>query len=461
MLRVLKSGLGGDVTPPSVVILSPSNGDVVPATFTVSGTATDVDSGIALVEVQVNSDPWLTATGTNSWSRAVAVTTGWNTLTAKATNGVGISTSTSINVLYDPTGPNISILSPANGTIFPNGTTSTPISGTASDPESGIALVELNVNGSGWYSASGTTSWSGTAGGLVIGTNTLYARAKNGAGLYTQTSIVVYREAPNSEYYSGPGSGTFTVPVGVYNISVVVIGAGAGGGGGKVGSVIPGQPCGGGGGGGGLVYVNQLIVTPGESFSFVSGSSPSPQIDISPDGGNSQFIGTNINIIGYGGHGGRGGFLYNGAPGAGGSYSSSISRSHTSASAASGGSGGWGGTTAYPGGGGGGAGYGTNGGAGGNGGPVYSGGGGNSGYGGSGGPSTVWTYPVPNVTGGGGGGTLIGGGLGGGGNGVAGLTGEGGSYGSGGGGSHGGGVGGIGKGGSVRIIWAHRNFPAA
>lgn len=82
-----------DSIAPAITITQPQNqatltGPASGVTFSVTGTASDATSGVALVEVQVDTGAWLAASGTTSWSRSVTITTGGShTITARATDG--------------------------------------------------------------------------------------------------------------------------------------------------------------------------------------------------------------------------------------------------------------------------------------------------------------------------------------------------------------------------------------
>src|SRR5437867_5169834 len=79
-----------DVTPPSVPITFPVNGGVYGPTSwlgAVRGSASD-SSGVKSVEVQVDGGAWGPASGTTSWSRALALPgAGQHTVSVRATDG--------------------------------------------------------------------------------------------------------------------------------------------------------------------------------------------------------------------------------------------------------------------------------------------------------------------------------------------------------------------------------------
>lgn len=91
-----------DTTPPSIAITSPANGSTVAAsTVTVAGTASD-DVALANVEVRVGAGAWAAASGTASWSAAVTLASGPNTVFARATDTAGNENDTSITIVRSP-----------------------------------------------------------------------------------------------------------------------------------------------------------------------------------------------------------------------------------------------------------------------------------------------------------------------------------------------------------------------
>lgn len=89
-----------DTTPPTVSISAPATGATVSGTVAVSGSAGD-DAALSRVEVRVDGGAWQQATGSSSWTwswATAAVTDGTHTLTARATDQAGNTTSTSRSV---------------------------------------------------------------------------------------------------------------------------------------------------------------------------------------------------------------------------------------------------------------------------------------------------------------------------------------------------------------------------
>jgi len=182
-----------DMTSPTVTISGPNGGQTFTSSpITVSGSASDPgspSSGVALVEVRVNSGAWQTANGTTSWNRSVSLASGSNLIEVRGRDNAGnYSTIPSVSVTHNPpdvSPPTVAISSPTTRQTF----TSSPIaiSGSASDPgspSSGLALVEVRVNSGVWQTASGTTSWNRSV-SLASGSNLIEARSRDNAGNYS------------------------------------------------------------------------------------------------------------------------------------------------------------------------------------------------------------------------------------------------------------------------------------
>ena len=112
-----------DPEAPTVTIDSPTDGETFTTTpIEVSGTASDVWSGVSRVEVRVNGGLWDAASGTSSWSLSVALDPGSDLIEARAWDHAGSpSTIASVSVTYSPP-PNQSptpsfVVTPATGNV--------------------------------------------------------------------------------------------------------------------------------------------------------------------------------------------------------------------------------------------------------------------------------------------------------------------------------------------------------
>lgn len=194
-----------DKVRPTVIISSPATARTytTPQTITITATATD-NIGVERVEFYDSiafkgadtSQPFTcdwpvagTDNGAHPWTARVFDTAG----------NIQTSAVVTLTVSIDGTPPVVTIANPASGAKLTSATVR--VSGTASDaalPSSGIALVELQVNGAGWQAASGTASWSRTV-TLSPCNNIIEARSQDKAGHYSLVvSIPVSYTPPNT-----------------------------------------------------------------------------------------------------------------------------------------------------------------------------------------------------------------------------------------------------------------------
>jgi hypothetical protein len=198
-----------DITPPTVVMSSPTNGQVLTTSpFTVTGTATDPGSptsGVSIVQLRLNGGNWTNATGTTSWTRTgVTLSNCANTIEARSLDKAGNYSAIASNlVFYTP--PNTVPSSPTN--VSPaagaKGLSVTPTlqASVFADPDP-VCLGDVHassqwlvLNGAGVPVAdSGTdavnkVSWSVPAGKLYYGSNyqwqVRYRDSRNGWSSYS------------------------------------------------------------------------------------------------------------------------------------------------------------------------------------------------------------------------------------------------------------------------------------
>lgn len=144
--------------------------EAVPATFILSGNATDNGSGVASVEVSVDYGPYVAANGLDTWSYALSVVDGSYGVRVRVTDAVGnVGASIGHTVVADAHAPEVSLDALPATPVAPGAdpATGAPIvalAGSASDAVSGIATdaVEVQivpspsagvVSADGWQSA--------------------------------------------------------------------------------------------------------------------------------------------------------------------------------------------------------------------------------------------------------------------------------------------------------------------
>jgi len=213
---------------PVSAITSPLDGGFVGGQVYIEVSAEDDGSGVASVEVQAGAgEAWATAALSGShwlflWDTGT-IGDGQYTLRSRATDvfghqeipgpGVGVT------VENDP--PNSTILAPAGGELIGRGFYT--ISGTASDPGSGVASVQVSTNSGGsWNAAAGKESWSYAWNVSNLnsywGPRAILARAIDNAGNYETTpaavTVTVDTIPPLVNILSPPSPSFFHYPVG-------------------------------------------------------------------------------------------------------------------------------------------------------------------------------------------------------------------------------------------------------
>jgi GH18 family chitinase/chitodextrinase len=225
--------LGGTTTPvnqaPVVGLTSPAAGAsaIAPATFTLNATATDADGSISKVEFYNGSTLLFTdntAPFSYSWT---AVAAGSYTLTAKATDNLGLSTSSASRTVTVTTSapvnqaPTVSLTSPANGTsaVAP---ASFNLTATAADADGSVVKVEF-YNGSTLLFTDNTAPFSYKWSGIAAGSYTVTAKAtdNSGASATSAASIVSVttpssgNQAPTVKITAPVNNGTYNSPAAV------------------------------------------------------------------------------------------------------------------------------------------------------------------------------------------------------------------------------------------------------
>lgn len=224
--------LGGTTTPvnqaPSVSLTSPASGAsaIAPATFTLTAAAADTDGSIAKVEFYNGSVLLFTdnvAPFTYSWT---GVTAGSYTLTAKATDNLGLSTSsTSSTVTVTTTTPVnqvpvVSLTSPINGTSA-TAPASFTLTATATDADGSIVKVDF-YNGSILLFSDNAAPFAYSWTGVTTGSYTLTAKATDNSGASTTSAAVVVSATASSGNQAPSVRITAPVNNGTYNSPAVV-----------------------------------------------------------------------------------------------------------------------------------------------------------------------------------------------------------------------------------------------
>ena len=177
----------------AVTLTQPTNGATftAPATVNLAATASDADGTVTKVEffngaTKLGEDT--TAPYSFTWSGVAA---GTYTLTARATDNLGATTTSAastITVSAGNTPPTATITSPADGAVFAWKPTIT-VTATASDPDGNVTKVEFR-DGTTVLGQDTSAPYSFTWRNVPSGSHVLTARATDNAGAVTTSSPV-------------------------------------------------------------------------------------------------------------------------------------------------------------------------------------------------------------------------------------------------------------------------------
>lgn len=177
---------------PSVSITSPSSGTTLagPATITLVAAASDSDGSVSKVEFYNGSSLVATTTGSPYNATFTGVPNGTYTVTARAYDNLGASTtSAAVTVTVATTvnkAPLVTLTSPANGASYAAPATVT-LTATASDSDGSISRVEF-YNGTTKLGQSTVSPYSYTWSNVAAGSYSVTARAYDNAGASTSST---------------------------------------------------------------------------------------------------------------------------------------------------------------------------------------------------------------------------------------------------------------------------------
>jgi uncharacterized repeat protein (TIGR02543 family) len=184
-----------DTTGPNLTVSTLANGSVTNnPTLNITGTASDTQSGIALVTLSGTPLDLRNETGNYTFSTAITLTEGANNITVTATNNSSVSTTDSRTVYLDLTAPTIAVDQPTDASL--TGKTYSDISGTIDDPTATVTAI-VNSGSPAIANITGTTF--GVTVNLIPGLNTIDITAadQNGNSSSVKRTIFSDSTAPN------------------------------------------------------------------------------------------------------------------------------------------------------------------------------------------------------------------------------------------------------------------------
>jgi RHS repeat-associated protein len=200
-------------TAPTVSITAPASNAVFlsGAPVTVTASAADADGTVAKVEFFDGATLIGTATAA-PYGAMFTLATGSHTLTAKATDNLGRSTTSAAVSIRSDAAPTVSITSPAGGTVFASPGSFT-IAATAADSDGTVSKVDF-FDGTTLAGTSTAAPYSVSLTNVASGTHTYTARATDNNGAVTTSAAVsvVVNTGPTVSITSPVGGTVFSAP---------------------------------------------------------------------------------------------------------------------------------------------------------------------------------------------------------------------------------------------------------
>jgi RHS repeat-associated protein len=203
--------------PPAVSITTPTQGATftAPANITVTANASDGDGSVSRVDFYQGSTLIGTATAspyTISWSN---VTAGSYSLTARATDNLGATTTSAAVSISVNAPPAVSITAPTNGASF-TAPANITITANASDSDGSISRVDF-YQGTTLIGTATTSPYTVSWNNVAAGGYPLTARATDNLGASTTSNpISITVGSPPTVSFTTPANGaSFTAPANV------------------------------------------------------------------------------------------------------------------------------------------------------------------------------------------------------------------------------------------------------
>jgi hypothetical protein len=216
-----------DRAPVMAVAFPVDNGELA-GKVTIHGTASDPDGNgsITMVEFSVDKAAWLEADGLASWSyewNTSKVANGKHKMTFRAFDGElyspEVTVSFKVNNVIINLRPTVAITGPSvdrplSGTVT--------VTGTASDPEGSLSRVEMSLNGGGWSTVTGASSWSYTLDTKTLrnGKHSIQVRAFDGVNYSDEAPLGFSVNNAAASTSSGPSN---MLLIGVIAVVIVAV----------------------------------------------------------------------------------------------------------------------------------------------------------------------------------------------------------------------------------------------
>jgi RHS repeat-associated protein len=203
--------------PPTVSITAPANNAVFLPSTNVTITATATDAGGSVSKVDFFDGATLIGTDTTSpysivWASPAP---GTHTVTARATDNLGVATTSAIITVRIDSPATVSITAPANNAVIV-APASFSITASAADGDGTVSKVEF-LEGATLLGTATAAPYSVSLNNVALGPHTYTARATDNNGAVTTSSSVsiIVNTAPTVSITSPAASTVFTAPTNI------------------------------------------------------------------------------------------------------------------------------------------------------------------------------------------------------------------------------------------------------
>ena len=202
---------------PTVSITAPANNALftAPANVTVTATAADADGTVSKVEFFDGATLAATVT-TAPYSATLAnLAPGTHALTARATDNLGVATTSAAVTVRVDAAPGVNITAPANNAVF-TAPANITLTATATDTDGTVTKVDF-FDGATLVGTATAAPYSVTLTNAALGSHSFTARATDDLGAVTTSSAinVVVNAAPTVAITSPTSGASFIAPVNI------------------------------------------------------------------------------------------------------------------------------------------------------------------------------------------------------------------------------------------------------
>jgi RHS repeat-associated protein len=205
------------VRPPTVSITAPANNAffTAPASVTVTASAADADGTVSKVDFFDGATLAATATAAPYSATLTNLPPGTHVLTARATDNLGVSTTSAAVTVRVDAPPGVNITAPANNAIF-TAPANITIAATATDTDGTVTKVDF-FDGTTLIGTATAAPYSVTLANAALGSHSFTARATDDLGAVTTSSAVsvVVNAAPTVAITSPTSGASFIAPASI------------------------------------------------------------------------------------------------------------------------------------------------------------------------------------------------------------------------------------------------------